>query len=671
MELQLNFVHVDADMISDHDFLLDSLQSQGLDAFRTFDPKMEEVAATLTEIFGQEFPAHSAITVTVESGNLELQDQLTKLAYLHGLVVFLGTTDILVNATGIDISSAGLASLTNSMGTVWRQVSKETVDRAFEDAIRLPVGEQTWVQVINHGSDSYDYGVDMSMRLLTNGRCELVWTSLPAADAAPVFRSLTVGSYEEARELLLSFSDHNPLIAELDWEPLAQRPQKNFLDAGFRHELPWRRLDAVKELPAGVMVHLHAWPTMSLAYGRNAQGQWAAMAYDHLGTENVQTFDIADEAIAVAEHYLGGNGETFFEIFPASSVSDPAPYTTVTAMELPEREEQWTEASLCTMHRIRAAHNDEPGPRMQQFISAVNAKLGSEILLAEEHVEPHALTRLLIPAEVTAVTLERLAHVASNYGVSLVVDDTMALYNPSGRALPNAEKCTLTLLSENRYVNTWETTTPSAVTEAALRLFPGWRLKVMSGRNVDFQERYALEVRQQDGGFEVDLAAPDGGMYAIPDIPLPYALEMIVEFTYGPAQMVDKVNWERSQTPADVSEEERFVLSGTLTGRTPYLFEERLLNAVRGEGLSEVGTWAVVHDRLVPGDYCQVDRVEPAESGAARYLVEWGHNNGEEEHFQMLLEDIDQALSLLHWFAQGNRAEFEALPWTRQEGQPH
>ena len=69
---------------------------------------------------------------------------------------------------------------------------------------------------------------------------------------------------------------------------------------------------------------------------------------------------------------------------------------------------------------------------MQQFISAVNAKLGSEILLAEEHVEPHALTRLLIPAEVTAVTLERLAHVASNYGVSLVMDDTMALYNPSG-----------------------------------------------------------------------------------------------------------------------------------------------------------------------------------------------------------------------------------------------
>ena len=67
MELQLNFVHVDADMISDHDFLLDSLQSQGLDAFRIFDPKMEEVAATLTEIFGQEFPAHSAITVTVES----------------------------------------------------------------------------------------------------------------------------------------------------------------------------------------------------------------------------------------------------------------------------------------------------------------------------------------------------------------------------------------------------------------------------------------------------------------------------------------------------------------------------------------------------------------------------------------------------------------------------
>ncbi|PWS21406.1 hypothetical protein DKP78_23735, partial [Enterococcus faecium] len=81
-------MHVEADMISDHDFLLNSLQSQGLDAFRTFDPKMEEVAATLTEIFGQEFPAHSAITVTVESGNLELQDQLTKLAYLHGLVVF-------------------------------------------------------------------------------------------------------------------------------------------------------------------------------------------------------------------------------------------------------------------------------------------------------------------------------------------------------------------------------------------------------------------------------------------------------------------------------------------------------------------------------------------------------------------------------------------------------
>lgn len=35
MELQLNFVHVDADMISDHDFLLNSLQSQG---WRPFGP---------------------------------------------------------------------------------------------------------------------------------------------------------------------------------------------------------------------------------------------------------------------------------------------------------------------------------------------------------------------------------------------------------------------------------------------------------------------------------------------------------------------------------------------------------------------------------------------------------------------------------------------------------
>ena len=58
--------------------------------------------------------------------------------------------------------------------------------------------------------------------------------------------------------------------------------------------------------------------------------------------------------------------------------------------------------------------------------------------------------------------------------------------------------------------------------------------------------------------------------------------------------------------------------------------------------------------------------MEPAESGVARYLVEWGHNNGEEENFQMLLEDIDEALSLLERFVNGDRAEFEALPWTRR-----
>ncbi|WP_347004893.1 hypothetical protein [Corynebacterium striatum] len=666
MDVQLNIVRFKKELIADHDYFLELIQTEGLDSFRKPDPEMEEASAALSKLFGQDVPAHSAVTVTMDSSNLELQEKLALLAYYHGLVVFIGTTDILFNATGISTSSNGLSSIRNCMGTMWRQVSRPMLDRAFEDALRLPVSEQTWIQVINYGSEVRSYGLEMSMHVRASGQFELIWSSLPPEATEPVFRTLTVDTYEEAREILLSFSDHNPLIEEFAWEPLSQRASKPILDPSVRHETPWRRLDAVKELPEGVMVHLHKWPTFSLAYGRNAQGQWTAKVYDNLGTDNVQTFDIADEVIAVAEHYLDGNGEIISTVFPDSSSSDPAPYTTVTAMELPEREEQWTEASVCMMHRIRADHNGEPSPRMQKYIETINTKLGSEILLAEEQVEAQALTRLLIPADVRTVTIERLTHLAQDYGISLVVDDSLALYNPSGKPLPGAESCQLKLLADKLYVNTWEVAPPSSVLEAGLRLFTGWRLEVRSGSQVDFQERYTLVTTYTGDNVSLDLVTPDGKLHKIPSTLLPLALDVMVEFTYSPTQLVDKVNWQDQKSSSDIPEEERFMVNATVFGSAAYLFNDELLEAVCQDGFPEVGAWVAAFDRIVPGDYCQVDRVEPSETGAARYLVEWGHNNGEEENFQMLLEDIDEALSLLERFVNGDRAEFEALPWTRR-----
>ena len=666
MDVQLNIVRFTKALIADHDYFLELIQTEGLDSFRKPDPEMEEASAALSKLFGQDVPAHSAVTVTMDSSNLELQEKLALLAYYHGLVVFIGTTDILFNATGISTSSNGLSSIRNCMGTMWRQVSRPMLDRAFEDALRLPVSEQTWIQVINYGSEVRSYGLEMSMHVRASGQFELIWSSLPPEATEPVFRTLTVDTYEEAREILLSFSDHNPLIEEFAWEPLSQRASKPILDPSVRHETPWRRLDAVKELPEGVMVHLHKWPTFSLAYGRNAQGQWTAKVYDNLGTDNVQTFDIADEVIAVAEHYLDGNGEIISTVFPDSSSSDPAPYTTVTAMELPEREEQWTEASVCMMHRIRADHNGEPSPRMQKYIETINTKLGSEILLAEEQVEAQALTRLLIPADVRTVTIERLTHLAQDYGISLVVDDSLALYNPSGKPLPGAESCQLKLLADKLYVNTWEVAPPSSVLEAGLRLFTGWRLEVRSGSQVDFQERYTLVTTYTGDNVSLDLVTPDGKLHEIPSTLLPLALDVMVEFTYSPTQLVDKVNWQDQKSSSDIPEEERFMVNATVFGSAAYLFNDELLEAVCQDGFPEVGAWVAAFDRIVPGDYCQVDRVEPSETGAARYLVEWGHNNGEEENFQMLLEDIDEALSLLERFVNGDRAEFEALPWTRR-----
>ena len=101
------------------------------------------------------------------------------------------------------------------MGTMWRQVSRPMLDRAFEDALRLPVSEQTWLQVVNYGSEERSYGLDMSMHVRASGQFELIWSSLPPEATEPVFRTLTVDTYEEARKILLSFSDHNPLIEEL------------------------------------------------------------------------------------------------------------------------------------------------------------------------------------------------------------------------------------------------------------------------------------------------------------------------------------------------------------------------------------------------------------------------------------------------------------------------
>ena len=205
MDLQLNIVRFKQETVADHDYFLELIQTEGLDSFRKPDPEMEEASAALSKLFGQDLPAHSAITVTMDSSDEELQGELELLAYYHGLVVFIGTTDILFNATGIHASSDGLSFIRNCMGTTWRQVSRPMLDRAFEDALRLPVSEQTWIQVINLGSDIRSYGHDMSMRLLAGGQFEMMWASLPPEATEPVFRRLTVDTYEEARELLLSF----------------------------------------------------------------------------------------------------------------------------------------------------------------------------------------------------------------------------------------------------------------------------------------------------------------------------------------------------------------------------------------------------------------------------------------------------------------------------------
>ena len=179
MDVQLNIARFNREKIADHDYFLELIQTEGLDSFRKPAPEMEEASAALSKLFGQDVPAHSAVTVTMDSSDLELQDELALLAYYHGLTVFIGTTDILFNGTGIPTSSNGLSSIRNCMGTMWRQVSRPMLDRAFEDALRLPVSEQTWIQVVNYGSEERSYGLGMSMHVRASGQFELIWSSLP------------------------------------------------------------------------------------------------------------------------------------------------------------------------------------------------------------------------------------------------------------------------------------------------------------------------------------------------------------------------------------------------------------------------------------------------------------------------------------------------------------
>ena len=195
MEFPFHFLRTNSVVTSRFDQLAKVLKGADVDALRRLpDPEMEAFARDLSRGLRQEFAPTRLITASVNGLDAHSLNFLFVVCLKHRVSAFIGESDLYIDATGVDGATAEFSAVTNSIATVWCQVSERTLDRAFEDALRAPSDMDTWVQVHYFGDSTAEFGVRMRMHLLDDGRFTIVWT---VREDDSDLRTLTVATYEE------------------------------------------------------------------------------------------------------------------------------------------------------------------------------------------------------------------------------------------------------------------------------------------------------------------------------------------------------------------------------------------------------------------------------------------------------------------------------------------
>ncbi|PAT15281.1 hypothetical protein CKJ84_03060 [Corynebacterium sp. NML 120412] len=668
MEFPFHFLRTNSVVTSRFDQLAKVLKGVDVDALRQIpDPEMEAFARDLSRGLGQDFAPTRLITASVNGLDAHSLNFVSFLCLQHRVSAFIGESDLYIDASGVYGATAEISAVTNSIATVWCQVSEHTLDRAFEDALRAPSDMDTWVQVHNFGESTAEFGVRMRMHLLDDGRFTIVWT---VREDDSDLRTLSVATYEEARAVLLAFADHCPILSEYEWTNVDFVPCLSTCDLVQRSQYRLRRFGAIRDLPAGVMVRLHDRLNFSLEFGRDRDGQWRATMRHALNGGMTRTFDTAGELLEIAEAYVNNELGALLEYFPESSEMALPAALTVTAMVLPERAARWANSSIREMHRVRDAHNGAEAGAMAAFIAQVNQQAPHTLALERSSVEARALSTISVSRRGSLRTLDRLGNLAHRYGVSLVLDGAHVMVNPSGATAGGDVRCTLELFDGDRCVNRWVSVSPAALMEALMVYFSHWQLRLTVESLERPDQRLVLLAIPQDadhGSFLLKAFGPGWSMRAVAGLSQYEVAVVFVNAAESPHEIVDSVHWESVRT-ADLALPRRPYMLGSNSGDSTTLYsDEALATYQEAFAAAGVGDWIGVTDNRSPEDYCRVFRHDAHDW----YRVEWGYNNGAVERGHVLTRDINRAYEVFRMYVEDNRELMRALDWiVGDEGAP-
>lgn len=667
MEFEFHFVRPEPRFLNNAETQATLLRAADLDELRgTPDPEMEDFAQELGGILGADFPPRRLISATVDTEDPFVVGDIRRAALKHRVSAFVGTSDLFVDASGISGAIAPEFYVTNSLGTAWAQVSERTIDWAFADALRAPVSEGVWVRITTYDPRPDEFGHSMRFHLLDSGEIKVVWARSTNEIFDVQWRQAV--TYEEARAQLLAFADRCPTTLHHYWQdpqrhgnaPVAETSIKT-CELSQRSQYRLRRLGAFRELPPGVPLRLHDQFEFALELGKDQEGQWRA-SLKRSPYEGVEkNFESPDTLLEIAEAYTCKERGKVLDYFPETA-EIPAPLAhTVSAVVLPERDDPWTNSSVCRMHLCAMSHNFAAVGSVENFFQKINRDFASWFDVIDPHNAERGQIKIKIPRKESNRAFDLLTAVAMRHGVSLVVDNSEVLFNSSGRRREGQWRSTAELFESGQCRNRWEVATPQVLLEAMVLNYSNWQLRLTytSEDHPRCRQILIVEPNSQEHDRFTITAYESGSFFheqwrsrttrEATSLSQGQTLDLIQQVAYEPLQLDEFIHWDSRLGYSLGPEELPFKIS-THTRKSTSLDDRLFKKALREFASEEAGGWIEITDVRTPGDFL---RIEPADN-PGWVITKWGYNRGGTERGNVYASDMDAATEIYQSFVGDN-----------------
>lgn len=664
MKFELHFIRPATRIVNNHEVQAALLQDADLEELRrTPDPAMEHFAQDLGEILEADFSACRVISATVDTEHPFAVHDIRRAAIKHRVSAYVGTRDLLVDASGINGAIAPEFYLTNSLGTVWTQISERTVDRAFADALRASSTEGVWVRVTRYKPRPDEFGHSMRFHLLENGEIEVIWakTSNELVDV----KTRQAGGYEDARAMLLAFADHCPTIlnhywsnSEGPWSVLRAELCIAQFDLKQRMQYRLRRLGAFRDLPEKAKLCLHDQPEFSLELGRAPEGKWRAALKRPTPGSLEKTFDNSETLLEIAEAYTRNERGTLLDYFPETAEMPEPPMHAVSAVVLPERDEPWTNSSVCRIHEFAMSRSFQAVGSVESFLQEIMRDFASWCEVIDPETAERGQIMMKVPQEDSDRTFDLLTAVAMRHGVSLVVDRNWVLLNPSGRRGEGEWRSTAELFGSSQCRNRWEIATLQAMEEAMTLSYTDWQLRLTytSEEHPGCRQILIVEPDSQIlDNFNITAytseIVEDGrfrgwSLKEAKKLSQGQVLDLFEQVAKQPLELDEFIDWDIRSGDIRSASNLPFEIS-TPTLKPPIRLDDRKFSqSLKEFASSDPGGWIEITDVRTPGDFLRIEHAD----NPGWVMTTWGYNRGETERGAVYASDVDETTQIYKEF---------------------